>query len=62
MHNLAEAIGEGIDKKVLYQRIVHTAVISTGAMSASIYEKLPNGRLRSCGRRTVPPTKGYQTK
>ena len=46
MHNLAEAIGEGIDKKVLYQRIVHTAVISTGAMSASIYEKLPNGRLK----------------
>lgn len=46
MHNLAEAIGEGIDKKVLYQRIIHTAVISTGAMSASIYEKLPNGRLK----------------
>ena len=46
MHNLAEAIGEGVEKKVLYQRIVHTAVITTGAMSACIYEKLPNGRLK----------------
>ena len=46
MHNLAEAIGEGVDKSVLYQRILHTAVISTGAMSACIYEKLPNGRLK----------------
>ncbi len=46
MHNLAEAIGEGVDRKVLYQRIVHTAVVTTGAMSACIYEKLPNGRLK----------------
>ena len=46
MHNLAEAIGEGVERKVLYQRIVHTAVITTGAMSACIYEKLPNGRLK----------------
>ena len=46
MHNLAEAIGEGVDRKVLYQRILHTAIIGTGAMSACIYEKLPNGRLK----------------
>ncbi len=46
MHNLAEAIGEGVERKVLYQRIVHTAVITTNAMSACIYEKLPNGRLK----------------
>ena len=46
MHNLAVAIGEGIAKKDLYQRIAHTAVITTGAMSACIYEKLPNGRLQ----------------
>ena len=24
MHNLAEAIGEGVERKVLYQRIVHS--------------------------------------
>ena len=46
MHNLAEAIGEGVQKEVLYQRVVHTAVITTGAMSACIYERLPNGRLK----------------
>ena len=46
MHNLAEAIGEGVERKVLYQRIVHTAVKTTGAMSACIYEKLSNGRLK----------------
>ncbi len=46
MHNLAEAIGEGVERKILYQRIVHTAVITTGAMSACIYEKLSSGRLK----------------
>ena len=46
MHNLAEAVGEGVERKVLYQRIVHTSVITTGAMSACVYEKLPNGRLK----------------
>ena len=46
MHNLAEAIGEGVERKVLYHRIVHTAVKTTGAMSACIYEKLSNGRLK----------------
>ena len=46
MHNLAEAIGEGVERKVLYQRIVHTSVVTTGAMSACIYEKLPSGRLK----------------
>ena len=46
MHNLAEAIGEGVDRKVLYQRILHTSIVGTGAMSACIYEKLPNGRLK----------------
>ena len=39
MHNLAVAIGEGVARKNLYQRIAHTAVLTTGAMSACIYEK-----------------------
>jgi len=46
MHNLAVAIGEGVPKKELYQRIAHTAVITTGAMSACIYEKKESGRLQ----------------
>ena len=46
MHNLAVAIGEGVAKKDLYQRVAHTAVLTTGAMSSCVYEKLPNGRLQ----------------
>ncbi len=46
MHNLAVAIGEGVARKNLYQRIAHTAVLTTGAMSACIYEKNSNGRLQ----------------
>jgi sigma-B regulation protein RsbU (phosphoserine phosphatase) len=46
MHNLAVAIGEGVARKDLYHRIVHTAVMTTGAMSACVYEKLENGKLR----------------
>lgn len=46
MHNLAVAIGEGVARKDLYQRIVHTAVMTTGAMSACVYEKRPNGKLQ----------------
>ena len=47
MHNLAVAIGEGVQRKDLYQRITHTAVITTGAISACVYEKMPNGKLQS---------------
>ena len=47
MHNLALAIGEGVGRKELYQRIAHTAVATTGAMSSCIYEKKENGRLES---------------
>lgn len=46
MHNLAVAIGEGVARKDLCQRIVHTAVMTTGAMSACVYEKLSNGKLQ----------------
>ena len=47
MHNLAVAIGEGVERKELYQRIAHTAVMTTGALSACVYEKLSNGKLQS---------------
>ena len=46
MHNLAVAIGEGVPKNELYKRITHTAVITTGAMSACIYEKTSSNRLQ----------------
>jgi phosphoserine phosphatase RsbU/P len=61
MHNLAVAIGEGIAKKDLYHRIAHTAVITTGAMSACIYEKLPNKRLQGVAVEGLfPPQRGIK--
>ena len=47
MHNLALAIGEGVGRKELYQRIAHTAVATTGAMSSCIYEKKKMGALKA---------------
>lgn len=38
MHGLVEGIGEGVDRHDLFQRIVHAAVLSTGALSACVYE------------------------
>lgn len=39
MHNLVEAIGSGIDRNELFQRIVHAAILSTGALSACVFER-----------------------
>ena len=62
MHNLAEAIGDGVERKVLYQRIVHTAVITTGAISGCIYEKTPNGRLKGVSVEGLfPPQRAIKT-
>lgn len=47
MHNLVEAIGEGVDREALCQRVVHAAVVSTGALSACLFELTPEKRLRS---------------
>lgn len=46
MHNMVQAVGEGIGREELYQRIVHAAVISTGALSACIFERTPDDKLR----------------
>lgn len=39
MHNLAEAIGEGVTREELFRRVVHAAVLSTGALSAAVFER-----------------------
>jgi sigma-B regulation protein RsbU (phosphoserine phosphatase) len=39
MHNMVEAIGEGVKRQELFQRIVRAAVLSTGSLSACVYEK-----------------------
>lgn len=39
MHNLVEAIGAGVGREELFQRIVHAAILSTGALSACVFER-----------------------
>ena len=38
MHNLVETIGEGVKHNDLYQKIVHAAILSSGALSACLFE------------------------
>ncbi|PXA03707.1 protein serine phosphatase [Coraliomargarita sinensis] len=47
MHNMVEAVAEGSDRENMFQRIIHAAVLSTGAMSACIFEKRPDHTLKS---------------
>lgn len=46
MHDMVEALGEGLGREELFQRIVHAAVLSSGALSACVFEKTPENRLR----------------
>ena len=46
MHNLVEAIGEGVDREELFQRIVHAAILSTGALSACLFERTEDDQLK----------------
>lgn len=45
MHNMVEAVGEGIQRNELFRRVVHASILSTGALSACIFE-LQGNRLR----------------
>jgi len=42
MHNMVEAIGEGVEREALFQRVVHGAILSTGALSACVFERTGN--------------------
>jgi len=46
MHGMIEALGEGLTREELFQRIVHAAILSTGALSACIFEKTADNRMR----------------
>lgn len=46
MHNMVEAIGEGVNRRALFQRVVNAAVLSTGALSACAFERTPMGRYK----------------
>lgn len=38
MHNLTEGVGQVIERRVLFEKMVHTAVLGTGALSACVFE------------------------
>ena len=46
MHNLVEAIGAGVGREELFQHIVHASILSTGALSACIFERTGKDKLR----------------
>ncbi len=47
MHNIVEAVAKGDDRTAMFQRMLQAAILSTGAMSACIFEKLEDNSL--CG-------------
>lgn len=47
MHEMVQAMGDELSKEELFQRIVHSAVVGTGALSACVFEKTENDTLRS---------------
>ena len=46
MHNMVEAVVKGNDRTIMFQRMLHAAILSTGAMSACIFEKLGDESLQ----------------
>lgn len=39
MHELAESIAEGVDREELFKRVVHAGLVSTGGLSACVFER-----------------------
>ncbi|MDB6168557.1 MAG: hypothetical protein JWM88_1421 [Verrucomicrobia bacterium] len=46
MHHMVEALGEGLTREALLQRIVHAAILCSGALSACLFERT-EGKMRS---------------
>jgi phosphoserine phosphatase RsbU/P len=47
MHSMVDAVGERLNRDELFQRIVHASILSTGALSACIFEKGADNMMRS---------------
>jgi phosphoserine phosphatase RsbU/P len=47
MHLMTEALGEGLSRQELQQRIVHASILSTGALSACIFEQTERNTMRA---------------
>ena len=46
MHLMTEALGEGLSRQELHQRIVHASILCTGALSACIFERTEKDTMR----------------
>jgi sigma-B regulation protein RsbU (phosphoserine phosphatase) len=46
MHNMVEAVAESSSREDMFKRIIHAAILSTGAMSACIFERRPDDTLK----------------
>lgn len=67
MHTMVDAIGERLSREELYQRIVHASILSTGALSACIFEKGADEMMRGLAveglfppHRPIPDTQRMQ--
>ncbi len=47
MHLMAEALGEGLSRQELQQRIVHASILCTGALSACFFEETERKTMRA---------------
>ncbi len=47
MHHMVEALGEGLTREALLQRIVHAAILCSGALSACLFERTEDRKMRS---------------
>ena len=62
MHLMAEALGEGLSRQELHQRIVHASILCTGALSACIFERTSSNMMRSVAvRASFRPTGRFPT-
>jgi phosphoserine phosphatase RsbU/P len=68
MHHMVQALGEGVTRDELFQRIVHAAILCTGALSACIFEKRPDDKMQGVAveglfppHRPLPPEAGAGT-
>jgi sigma-B regulation protein RsbU (phosphoserine phosphatase) len=47
MHHMVRALGEGATREELPQRIVHAAILCSGALSACLFQKTDDGQMQS---------------
>lgn len=67
MHLMTEALGEGLSRQELQQRIVHASILCTGALSACIFERTDRDTMRGVAVEGLfpphrPLTEGVQRK